>query len=72
MGRSYKVICAVTIVFLCIAVWITGGIPTDGEDIILIFSFFISYFNIHYSHMQRQDSSQFREDKRTCKTQPDL
>ena len=38
MGRSYKVICAVTIVFLCIAVWITGGIPTDSEDIILIFS----------------------------------
>ena len=38
MGRSYKVICAVTIVSLCIAVWITGGIPTDNEDIILIFS----------------------------------
>ena len=38
MGRSYKVICAVTIVFLCIAVWIIGGIPTDSEDIILIFS----------------------------------
>ena len=38
MGRSYKVICAVTIVFLCIAVWLTGGIPTDSEDIILIFS----------------------------------
>ncbi len=38
MGRSYKVICAVTIVFLCIAVWLIGGIPTDSEDIILIFS----------------------------------
>ena len=38
MGRSYKVICAVTIVFLCIAVWIIVGIPTDSEDIILIFS----------------------------------
>ena len=38
MGRSYKLICVVTIVFLCITVWITGGIPTDSEDIILIFS----------------------------------
>ena len=72
MGRAYKVICAVNIVFLCIVFLAVGGIPTDGEDIILILSFFISYFNIHYSHMQRQDSSQFREDKRTCKTQPDL
>ena len=38
MGRSYKLICVVTIVFLFITVWITGGIPTDSEDIILIFS----------------------------------
>ena len=38
MGRAYKVICAVNIIFLCIVFWAIGGIPTDGEDIILIFS----------------------------------
>ena len=38
MGRAYKVICTVNIIFLCIVFWAIGGIPTDGEDIILIFS----------------------------------
>jgi membrane protein len=38
MERNYKAICAVTTVFLCGIFWAVGGIPTDIEDIILIFA----------------------------------